>query len=64
MLLAGGVYYYYSKKAKTKTVDENEVYSSIIQKYKAAINNQDSADKSINVEALKAALKEKKMMII
>ena len=60
VLLAGGVYYYYSKKAKTKTVDENEVYSSIIQKYKAAINNQDSADKSINVEALKAALKEKK----
>ena len=60
VLLAGGVYYYYSKKAKTKNVNENEVYSSIIQKYKAAINNPDNADKSINVEALKAALKEKK----
>lgn len=60
VLLAGGGYYYYSKKAKTKVVNENEVYSSIIQKYKAAINNPDSADKSINVEALKAALKEKK----
>ena len=60
VLLAGGGYYYYSKKAKTKVVDENEVYGSIIQKYKAAINNPDSADKSINAEALKAALKEKK----
>ena len=60
VLLAGGGYYYYSKKAKTKVVNENEVYSSIIQKYKAAINNPDSADKSINSEALKAALKEKK----
>ena len=60
ILLAGGSYYYYSKKAKTKVVDENEVYGSIIQKYKAAINNPDSADKSINAEALKAALKEKK----
>lgn len=60
VLLAGGGYYYYSKKAKTKVVNENEVYSSIIQKYKAAINNPDSADKSINAEALKAALKEKK----
>ena len=60
VLLAGGSYYYYSKKAKTKVVDENEVYGSIIQKYKAAINNPDSADKSINAEALKAALKEKK----
>ena len=60
VLLTGGVYYYYSKKAKTKTVNENEVYSSIIQKYKAAISNPDNADKSINVEALKAALKEKK----
>lgn len=60
VLLAGGGYYYYFKKAKTKVVNENEVYSSIIQKYKAAINNPDSADKSINAEALKAALKEKK----
>ena len=60
VLLTGGGYYYYSKKAKTKTVNENEVYSSVIQKYKAAINNPDNADKSINVEALKAALKEKK----
>ena len=60
VLLTGGGYYYYSKKAKTKNVNENEVYSSIIQKYKAAINNPDNADKSINVEALKAALKEKK----
>ncbi|WP_448904842.1 hypothetical protein [Gemella sp.] len=60
VLLAGGGYYYYSKKAKTKVVNENEVYGSIIQKYKAAINNPDSADKSINAEALKAALKEKK----
>ena len=60
VLLAGGGYYYYSKKAKTKVVDENEVYGSIIQKYKAAINNPDSADKSINTEALKSALKEKK----
>ena len=60
VLLTGGVYYYYSKKSKTKNVNENEVYSSIIQKYKAAINNPDSADKSINIEALKAALKEKK----
>ena len=60
VLLTGGGYYYYSKKAKTKTVNENEVYSSIIQKYKAAINHPDNADKSINVEALKAALKEKK----
>lgn len=60
VLLTGGCYYYYSKKAKTKTVNENEVYSSIIQKYKAAINNPDNADKSINVEALKATLKEKK----
>ena len=60
VLLTGGGYYYYSKKAKTKNVNENEVYSSIIQKYKAAINNPDNADKSINIEALKAALKEKK----
>lgn len=60
VLLAGGGYYYYSKKAKTKVVNENEVYGSIIQKYKAATNNPDSADKSINSEALKAALKEKK----
>lgn len=60
VLLAGGGYYYYSKKSKTKIIDENEVYGSIIQKYKAAINNPDSADKSINAEALKAALKEKK----
>lgn len=60
VLLAGGGYYYYSKKAKTKVVDENEIYGSIIQKYKAAINNPDNADKSINAEALKAALKEKK----
>lgn len=60
VLLTGGGYYYYSKKAKTKTVNENKVYSSVIQKYKAAINNLDNADKSINVEALKAALKEKK----
>ena len=60
VLLTGGGYYYYSKKAKTKNINENEVYSSIIQKYKAAINNPDNADKSINVEALKAALKEKK----
>ena len=60
VLLAGGGYYYYSKKEKTKVVDENEVYGSIIQKYKAAINNPDNADKSINAEALKAALKEKK----
>ena len=60
VLLTGGGYYYYSKKSKTKNVNENEVYSSIIQKYKAAINNPDSADKSINIEALKAALKEKK----
>ena len=60
VLLTGGGYYYYSKKSKTKNVNENEVYSSIIQKYKAAINNPDSADKSINIKALKAALKEKK----
>ena len=60
VLIAGGGYYYYSKQAKTKVIDENEVYGSIIQKYKAAINNPDSADKSINAEALKAALKEKK----
>ena len=60
VLLAGGGYYYYSKKSKTKIIDENEVYGSIIQKYKAAINNPDSADKSINTEALKAAIKEKK----
>ncbi len=60
VLLAGGGYYYYSKKSKTKIIDENEVYGSIIQKYKAAINNPDSADKSINAEALKAAIKEKK----
>lgn len=60
VLLAGGGYYYYSKKSKTIIIDENEVYGSIIQKYKAAINNPDSADKSINAEALKAALKEKK----
>ena len=60
VLLAGGGYYYYSKKSKTIIIDENEVYGSIIQKYKAAINNPDSADKSINAEALKAAIKEKK----
>lgn len=60
VLLAGGGYYYYSKKSKTKIIDENEVYGSIIQKYKAAINNPDRADKSINTEALKAAIKEKK----
>ena len=60
VLLTGGGYYYYSKKAKTKNVNENEVYSLTIQKYKAAINNPNNADKSINVEALKAALKEKK----
>ena len=60
LLLTGGGYYYYSKKTKIKTVNENEVYSSIIQKYKATINNPDSTDKSINAEALKAALKEKK----
>ena len=60
VLLAGGGYYYYSKKSKTKIIDEIEVYGSIIQKYKAAINNPDSTDKSINTEALKAALKEKK----
>lgn len=60
VLLAGGGYYYYSKKSKTIIIDENEVYGSIIQKYKAAINNPDSADKSINAEALKVAIKEKK----
>ena len=60
ILLAGGGYYYYSKHSKPKVVNENEIYGTIIQKYKDAINNPDNADSSINVEALKAALKEKK----
>ena len=60
LLLAGGGYYYYSKHSKPKVVNENEIYGTIIQKYKDAINNPDNADSSINVEALKAALKEKK----
>ena len=60
LLLACGGYYYYSKHAKPKVVNENEIYGTIIQKYKDAINNPDNADSSINVEALKAALKEKK----
>ena len=60
LLLAGGGYYYYSKHSKPKVVNENEIYGTIIQKYKDAINNPENADSSINVEALKAALKEKK----
>lgn len=60
LLLAGGGYYYYSKHSKPKVVNENEIYGTIIQKYKDAINNPDNADSSINVEALKSALKEKK----
>ena len=60
LLLAGGGYFYYSKHSKPKVVNENEIYGTIIQKYKDAINNPDNADSSINVEALKAALKEKK----
>ena len=60
LLLAGGGYYYYSKHSKPKIVNENEIYGTIIQKYKDAINNPENADSSINVEALKAALKEKK----
>jgi len=60
LLLAGGGYYYYSKHSKPKVVNEIEIYGTIIQKYKDAINNPDYADSSINVEALKAALKEKK----
>lgn len=60
VLLVGGYYHYYSKKENTKVVDENEVYASIIQKYKTAIINPDNSDKEINYEALKAALKEKK----
>ena len=60
LLLAGGGYYFYSKHSKPKVVNENEIYGTIIQKYKDAINNPDNADSSINVEALKAALKEKK----
>ena len=63
LLLAGGGYYYYSKNAKQKVVNENEIYGTVLQKYKEAINNPDNADNadsSINVEALKAALKEKK----
>ena len=60
LLLAGGGYYYYSKHSKPKVVNENEIYGTIIQKYKDAINNPDNADSSINVEALKAAIKEKK----
>ena len=62
LLLAGGGYYYYSKHSKPKVVNENEIYGTIIQKYKDAINNPDNADSSINIEALKAALR--KMMII
>lgn len=60
LLLAGGGYYYYSKNAKQKVVNENELYGTVLKKYKEAINNPDNADSSINVEALKAALKEKK----
>ena len=60
ILLAGGGYYYFSKYKKSKVVNENEVYGTVIQKYKNAINNLESADSSINVQALKAALKEKK----
>ena len=60
LLLAGGGYYYYSKNAKQKVVNENEIYGTVLKKYKEAINNPDNADSSINVEALKAALKEKK----
>ena len=60
LLLAGGGYYYYSKHSKPKVVNEIEIYGTIIQKYKDAINNPDNADSSINVEALKAAIKEKK----
>jgi putative asparagine-rich antigen pfa35-2 len=60
LLLAGGEYYYYSKNAKQKVVNENEIYGTVLKKYKEAINNPDNADSSINVEALKAALKEKK----
>lgn len=60
LLVAGGGYYYYTKHSKPKVVNENEIYGTIIQKYKDAINNPDNADSSINVEALKAALKEKK----
>ena len=60
LLLAGGGYYYYSKNAKQKVVNENEIYGTVLKKYKEAINNPDNTDSSINVEALKAALKEKK----
>jgi len=60
LLLADGGYYYYSKNAKQKVVNENEIYGTVLKKYKEAINNTDNADSSINVEALKAALKEKK----
>ena len=63
LLLAGGEHYYYSKNAKQKIVNENEIYGTVLQKYKEAINNPDNADNadsSINVETLKAALKEKK----
>ena len=63
LLLAGGGHYYYSKNAKQKVVNENEIYGTVLQKYKEAINNPDNADNadsSINVETLKAALKEKK----
>ena len=60
LLLAGGEHYYYSKNAKQKIVNENEIYGTVLQKYKEAINNPDNADSSINVETLKAALKEKK----
>ena len=60
ILLAGGGYHYFNKYKKSKVVNENEVYGTVIQKYKDAINNLESADSSINVQALKAALKEKK----
>ncbi|MGP1512798.1 MAG: hypothetical protein ACTTI7_00630 [Gemella haemolysans] len=60
LLVAGGGYYYYTKHSKPKVVNENEIYGTIIQKYKDAINNPDNTDSSINVAALKAALKEKK----
>ena len=60
ILLAGGGYYYFNKYKKSKVVNENEIYGAVIQKYKDAINNLESADSSINVQALKAALKEKK----
>ena len=53
LLLAGGGHYYYSKNAKQKVVNENEIYGTVLQKYKEAINNPDNADSSINVEALK-----------